>query len=83
MCCAPYGAPGPMRPWFFLSLCDPRWGLDDCHDDKFGNRIMGNDGDVLHTLRGTGTIVFMGLFLSLCDPDGVWLVAMMMNMVTG
>ena len=44
---------------------------------------MDNDGYVLHTLRGTGTIVFMGLFLSLCDPDGVWLVAMMMNMVTG
>ena len=70
MCCTPYGAPGPMRPWFILSLCDPRWGLDDCHDDKFGNRIMAKDGDVLRSLRGAGTVVFMDFFYRSVTPMG-------------
>ena len=75
MCCAPYGAPGPMRPWFFLSLCDPRWGLDDFHDDKFGNRIMANDEDVLHTLRGAWIVLYMNFFYRSVTPMGSgWLV---------
>ncbi len=44
---------------------------------------MANDGYVLRSLRGVGIPISFILLLSLCDADGVWMIGIMMNMVTG
>ncbi len=70
MCYTPYGAPGPLCSWIFSIALRPRWGLDDWDNDEYGNRIMDNDGNVLHTLRGAGTDASMVILYRSVTPMG-------------